>query len=128
MGDPKATGRTKRFRDRMALMQNLLRAKEAHTRTGEALDNMLRLLIEEEAEDTPSSPPPKLLAPGDRPTRLYPAVGAEAFMRHVRELWAGARSEEHRQAVKDLIKRGVSTKIITEAESDSILEEIRRSP
>ncbi len=114
----------------MALLQNVLRAKEAHTRSGEALDNIVRLLIEEEATDDPATTPrPKSVPdgrPSQRPTHLHEAVGYAHFAQHVHQLHAEAKTEDQRRAVLDLVKKANETGLITEAERDFLSAELKR--
>lgn len=118
MADPKATGQTKRWRARMALMQNVLRAKESHARTGEALDNLTRLLVEEEMAAAESTAPPD----SPRPTMLT----GDAFSMRIRTLFADAKTDADRQAVRDLISKAYETGTISEAERETLETELRQ--
>ncbi len=118
MADPKATGQTKRFHTRMALMQHVLLAKEAHARTGEALDKLTRLLFEEDlAGDTTPAP--------STPRPSEPMTG-EAFTRLARNRYREARTDADRRAVRDLVTKAFETGTITDDERAKLDAELRR--
>ncbi len=69
----KPTGKTKRWRERMTLLQLVLRAKEGLNRSAAAIDDMARLLFEEEMTDPDvigtngNVPPPSPSTPAPAP-------------------------------------------------------------
>jgi len=117
MNDPSTgTGRTKRWRQRFALLQNALRAKEALNRSLEAMDAIVRLLFEEELDETPLATLPPWTGearPSDRPTQFqFPALDSNAFASLIRKRYAEARTDAQRQAVRDLVAKAHASKAL----------------
>lgn len=123
----------------MTLLQNALRAREALHRTEEALDNITRILFEEEEAPVDSEPPTALppppqppdplpdglmksaddgtpSRPSTRPTVYQPALYGDALVQLLLRRWSEANSEDKREAVRDIAKRCLATSAITATE------------
>ncbi len=94
--DPKVTGRTKRFREQMTLLQHTLRARESANRVVESLDHIAN-----------------------------PAIDAASFKRIVLDRFADAKTDADRENVRSLVASGVTGNIITDLEAEELLEKMR---
>lgn len=112
----------------MALMQNALKAQDSLNaiasgvaRAREGLDNILRQLIEE--QDDPGTEPPSLGAyssttprPSERPTLYHDALKNDVFMNLCRKRFQESRTDEQREAVRELVRKGKSSKVLNDEE------------
>lgn len=118
-------------------MQHALRAIESSNRARESLDNVVRLLVEEENTDeapddgsqrglpttvaststaaprTPTIPPPP-----------FPMTG-EVFARTVRRRFEEATQESQRAICRDLVRKGLENGVITEQIAAALEEEFK---
>lgn len=119
MTDVGATGKTKRWREQMALLQNALRAHESINRAQEALGNIIRLLVEDQSEEGPAvgTMPPRS---AERPTVFQPALTNDVFANLCRRRFAEARTDDQRQAVRDLVRTGREKRVLSDDEATSL--------
>lgn len=109
----------------MALLQNALRAHESISRAQEALGNIIRLLVEDQPEEGPdvgTIPPPRTI---ERPTAFLPAFTNDVFANLCRRRYKEARTEDQRQAVRDLVRSGREKKVLTDDEAFALEHELQ---
>lgn len=144
--NPNASAKSRRWQLRITLLQNALRTREALHRAEEALDNITRILFEEEEAPVDSGPPAAIpppppspvteptteslplenfmrsvedgtpSRPSSRPTVYQSALNGDALVQLLLRRWGEANSEDKREAVRDIVKRCLSTNAITAAE------------
>ena len=138
----RASAKSRRWSLRIALLQNALRAREALHRAEEALDNITRILFEEEEAPIDSDPPAKLPSlpplpadvtedigppsrPSTKPTVYQQALRGDALMELLLKRWSEANSEDKRDAVRDIAQRCLATNAITATEYADLQKKLR---
>lgn len=131
-----SAAQTRASEDRL-LRQVYVRLRELHTRTGELLDMLGRVLVaredrdvdaaEDEARAASSSSPPAARAPGpfDRRTVTQPAFTSHSLIDAVTERWDAAQTEADRDNVIAMLRRGAETGLLSADELAATEQRLR---
>lgn len=130
------TGAQKRATEDRLLRQVYVRLRELHTRTGELLDMIGRVVVAREDRDleqveddarAASSPPPAPRPPGpfDRRTVAQPAFTSTSLVDAVTERWDAAETEADRENVLAMLRRGAETGLLTPDELAATEQRLR---
>lgn len=134
------TGAQKRATEDRLLRQVYVRLRELHTRTGELLDMIGRVVVAREDRDlehveddvraaTSSTPPPPaprtMPGPFDRRTVAQPAFTSTSLVDAVTERWDAAETEADRENVLAMLRRGAETGLLTPDELAATEQRLR---
>lgn len=122
------SGAHKRATEDRLLRQVYVRLRELHTRTGELLDMIGRIVVAREDRDVDDTEeagraPPR--GPFDRRTVVQPAFTTTSLIDAVTERWASAETEADRENVLAMLRRGAEQGLLSPDELAATEQRLR---